>query len=291
MINEDDSVGAIGALDPETCFLAVKAELEALEHDEVVALNVDLEQAVSTALGASVRLQALRPGFARLDFADEHEPDRLAVYAYAALYTHVLAGQVASRDERLPKLLDEALPLRERLLGTAELMAELGELSRQPVAAIRSGTGHLDIASCLIALACLFEANWSRLNGRVPVTREQVARARMVGRELYEVIGTRRYVPAPIPMDDPGRLRARAFTLLVRSYDRCRRAVVALRWHEGDADAFMPTLYPKRRRRATVAIYEIPALDAVSAAVPANGTPMAGSPANATPTGDGPTHA
>ena len=81
------------------------------------------------------------------------------------------------------------------------------------------------------------------------MSREQIARARVVGNELYELIGTRRYVPAPLPADDPSRVRARAFTLLVRKYDECRRAVVALRWHEGDADAYMPTLYPKRRRR------------------------------------------
>jgi len=56
--------------------------------------------------------------------------------------------------------------------------------------------------------------------------------------------------PAPVAADDPARTRARAFTLLVRKYDECRRAVVALRWHEQDADVFMPTLHPKKFRRA-----------------------------------------
>ena len=43
-------------------------------------------------------------------------------------------------------------------------------------------------------------------------------------------------------------MRQRAFTLLVRSYDEIRRAVVFVRWAEADADAFAPSLYTKSRK-------------------------------------------
>jgi hypothetical protein len=39
-------------------------------------------------------------------------------------------------------------------------------------------------------------------------------------------------------------MRARAFTLFTRAYDDARRAVIFLRWHEGDADSIAPSLHP-----------------------------------------------
>jgi hypothetical protein len=271
----DETVSMLGHLldpetDPKAAFLAFKGELEAIADDDLVPLNVDLEQAVSIAIGASVRLQVLKPGFAKLFFADEHDPDRLRLVAQAALYTHILATGAVAKDERFPALIEEAAQLREALLCTAELLAKFGELAREQVAEIRSGTGHLDTASGLLSLACLFETNWYRLHGMVPVKFEQVVRARALGNELFELIGTRRYVPAPVAADDPARMRLRAFTLLLRYYDHCRRAVVALRWNEGDADAFMPTLYPKRRRRLAEITSETPESEVPSGVVGSN---------------------
>src|SRR5262249_25645678 len=43
--------------------------------------------------------------------------------------------------------------------------------------------------------------------------------------------------------------RQRAFTLLLRAYDNARRAVSFLRWHEGDADTLVPSLYTGRGSR------------------------------------------
>lgn len=266
-------IGADHAPDLESCFLALAPEIGAIGDEDLVTLNFDLEQAVTVALGVAARLQELKPGFAKLFFADERDIDRLHTAACAALYTQLLATEPVLQDERFPRTLEEATRLRKELLATAGLLAELGALSKAHVAELRSGTGHLDTARTLVALASLFESNWHRLQGRVPVTREQVARARVVGKELYELIGTRRYVPPPVPADDPIRLRARAFTLLLLIYDRCRRAVVALRWHEGDADTFMPTLYPKRRRRTNAVADERTENDPDRDAA-ANDTPM-----------------
>ncbi len=38
--------------------------------------------------------------------------------------------------------------------------------------------------------------------------------------------------------------RARAYTVLVRAYDQCRRAVTFLRWCHGDAEQWVPPLHP-----------------------------------------------
>ena len=54
----------------------------------------------------------------------------------------------------------------------------------------------------------------------------------------------------PLPKSDNANdTRQRAFTLLVTAYDEVRRAVTFVRWAEGDADAFAPSLYAKSRKR------------------------------------------
>jgi hypothetical protein len=45
--------------------------------------------------------------------------------------------------------------------------------------------------------------------------------------------------------------RLRAFRLMVRAYDAARAAVGYLRWREGDAETFVPSLFGGRRRRAS----------------------------------------
>lgn len=44
-------------------------------------------------------------------------------------------------------------------------------------------------------------------------------------------------------------LRVRALSLLVREYEELRRMVTYVRWFEGDADTFVPSLYAGRGGR------------------------------------------
>jgi hypothetical protein len=51
---------------------------------------------------------------------------------------------------------------------------------------------------------------------------------------------------APNPTD-PAEQRVRAYTLFVKAYEETRRAVAYLRWHEGDLDDIMPSLFANRK--------------------------------------------
>ena len=53
----------------------------------------------------------------------------------------------------------------------------------------------------------------------------------------------------PSPVGAANDERQRAFTLLARAYDEARRAVSFIRWHEEDADTFLPSLYAGRGGR------------------------------------------
>lgn len=126
------------------------------------------------------------------------------------------AGELAER-------LDEAKALRESMLVCAEALAHHGLVDAQRVREIRAGSGNIDLANDCGALNALFAQAWPE-------------------------IGARR---APSAQKAPGGPsdRARAFTLMARAYDQCRRAVTYLRWDEGDASGILPALTGPRTRR------------------------------------------
>ena len=249
-------------MDAAQAFAAVKPEIDAIPDDETVPLNVDLEYAASTALGAANRMLELLDGFRSLPGIDPDAPIQLRKYALAALYSCV-ASTTPPEDLRYAEVLEEATNLREDLLQTAELCARFGLLSADRVAEIRAGSGHLDTASDLIALRELFTAHWPVLQGKVPCSRDDVERAGVLGVALHELIAARRAHAGDRPRrDSPGRVGARAFTLLLRKYDVCRAAVAFLRREHGDADAFTPSLYIRRRRRPPTSREEPTIVDA-----------------------------
>lgn len=230
--------------DPRLAVEAIRPEADALHPDDVMSIRVDIPRAVSTALGAFLKIGSHRDEIA------EQMPahpmgllDKLETYAVAALYAHLTL--VASEDA-LKALLAEATTLREDLLVGAEALAHRGKLDRKRVADVRSGQGQLDLANDLVALGVLFSAAWEDVKASTAVTRTEVDRASVLGLELLTALGARDQGPAPISESKDA--RARFFTLFARAYDSCRRALVYLRWAEGDADEIAPSLFRVGRR-------------------------------------------
>jgi hypothetical protein len=77
----------------------------------------------------------------------------------------------------------------------------------------------------------------------------EVERASTLGATLLEALGQRKQgtdgSAAPREADEQ---LAKAYELYFRTYDECRRAVLYLRWHEGDADEFAPSLRQSQRK-------------------------------------------
>jgi hypothetical protein len=233
----------------EEAFTLVKPELDAIDIADLVQINVDIPSACTVALGAADRLDKLGAEMAELPGFDRKAQKNLRRYALAALYANAVATHESSEDN-VTTLLVEAAPLREGMLVAAEALAHRGIVSAQRVAEIRSGQGHLDTADDLIALSALFRDAWSAVQGKTAVTRQEVDRSAVLGSQLHIALGVRRVgtdvrsSPGQSPM-----FRERAFTLFVRAYDECRRAVTYLRWHENDLAEFAPSIYGRRKRR------------------------------------------
>jgi len=197
----------------------------------------------------------LLPALARLPEFDFRTVSNLRSYALAVLHTLDLAtegGEAAAAQ--LAVLIGEAVPLRGLMLGGAELLALAGLVSKERVAAIRSGQGYADTAGDLQTLGRLYLEHWAQVKDKVPVTREMAERAITLSAELNAALGVRE-IEEEDPLAEPqdaSHLQTQAFTLFARAYAECRRGVTFLRWHHGDAAAIVPTLYVKRRRGGVV---------------------------------------
>lgn len=230
---------------PAEALALIQGEMDQLAPEEVMTIRVDVSRAVSTALGAWPGIRALRPQIAAELPGFALEPlDNLEVYALAALHAHLTAlGELG--ENAVKSLVEEATPLREGLLVGAEALAHRGLLGAAQLAEIRSGQGHLDTAQDLIALGGLFASAWPTIAQRTAVDRAEVDRATVLGTELLAALGQREQL---IGATGGKGSRARAFTLFVRAYDACQRAIAYLRWDEGDADQIAPSLFKVRRR-------------------------------------------
>ncbi len=250
----------------ETTALAyarVRPEIEAMPAAGLGRITVAIPAAVLIGLGALPNIEAKKEELrALLPRYDVERAGRLSEYAYAAAYAHYRVMLAAEGDARLRALLDEAGPLRERLLRSAELHAHYGALDPAPVAAIRSGNGHLDTANDLNELAMLFRASKDKLAGQTPVTDDDIARAHELGAQLLDALGRRRVGTdgASTPSREEEE-RLKAFWLFHGVYEESRRAMTHLRWYEGDADRLVPSLFLGRRRSPAGAPGEAPTPD------------------------------
>jgi hypothetical protein len=240
-------------------FASILAEIEAVPASALRRNNLDMARSARRGLAVAERLVPLLPELAELPRLDRRAVASLRIRALAVLHADELVqeGGAAARAH-LAVLLAEATPLRELMLSSAETLAVAGYVSRERVAAIRSGKGHVDLAVDVQALGRLYRELWPRVHDKVPVTREMVERAIALSAQLQQALGIRE-IDDEEPLVEPTgplHLRAQAFALFTQAYDECRRAVAYLRWHEGDAEVIVPSLYPRRGKHGAGAVEE-----------------------------------
>ncbi|HEU4409168.1 MAG TPA: hypothetical protein VFS43_28175 [Polyangiaceae bacterium] len=228
----------------------IRGALDAVRAEELGVIRATPTVAVAVVFGAlpniEARLGEIREATPRLDF---DELGRLRDYTQALYYLHLMTTPAEGAAADLPALLAEASPLRARLLSMAETLALFEHVSAERVADIRSGSGHLDTAEDLGALVRLFRELDPALAAKTPVSEAMLERAGELSFQIVAALGRRKVgsdgAGVPSRLEDD---KARAFRLMVRTYDQARRALRFLRWSEGDADALAPSIFSGRRR-------------------------------------------
>jgi hypothetical protein len=225
----------------------IEPELAALTPEELAPITVDVSAAVTAVLSAAPKIREHRDEIVeQLPLHPIAQLDELETYAHGAWYAHLLHTYANGSPEAAKAMIEEAQKLREDLLVAAEALAHRGMLDADAVAAIRKGHGHADTAGDLTALAQLFSASWGKVSSKTAVEKTEIDRAAELGPAVMVAIAVRK---SGAKSTDTDGQRTRAFALLARAYDGCRRAMAYLRWAEGDADSIAPSLFKKRAGR------------------------------------------
>ncbi|HEU4412519.1 MAG TPA: hypothetical protein VFS43_45170 [Polyangiaceae bacterium] len=229
----------------EQDFRRWKAEIDAVSLEGRPRITASIPAAVEIGLGAAPYIDAKKEEIQKIwPQYDPERAGRLREHARAALFAHLRVAGSAEGATRLRTLLDDAGPLRERMLRAAEMHAYCGDLDAERVADIRRGVGHRDTALDLMQLAMLFREARAALAGRTPITDDEIARAAELGSQIIDALGQRRLgsdgASAPAHEEEE---RAKAFWLFYETYDMCRRGMAHLRWVEGDVDQLVPSLF------------------------------------------------
>lgn len=252
----------------------VKAELVALDPEELVQVNLEIAVAVPTVLGVLPEVKRLRAEIAQhLPTFDLVSFDKLEDYALALSSAHTDYLTATQPPDDLVELSAEATKVRDRLHQDALALAGHDLVDEGALAQVKGGNGYRVMAQDLEILSRVMKASWDKIQGKSATTADDLQTASRMSTRLWRIVGLREQGPAIQAAAADHRLRA--FTKLLAVYEDARRAVGYLRSRQGDADSIAPSLYPGRpRRRNTTEPASTPTTDPTHEA-PAASTPAA----------------
>jgi hypothetical protein len=225
--------------DAAKAYERVRAQIETQDPKDLSAYNVDISNAASVALGVAPRIVVLRNRAVALPEFEIRCVDNLTDYAKAVWYLYITNLPPAERSDG-EQMLAEVLSLRAKMLLWAEPLAASGKFARAAVDKIKEGAGHKDAASDVVALVALYRSVWSEISTMCGVTEADLDRGAVVGPAVFAMLSRKESEQAGTP-EATLRLK-QAWTLLDRAYRQCQRAVGYLRFDDGDADTYAPSL-------------------------------------------------
>ena len=223
----------------------LRAKLAAIAPEQLRTVNAELVEHAAIILATLPTLRTLRPQFERmLPEFDLAAFDALEDLCHAGEAVQVAWQAYGREEDEVPALIAEAEPMRAELLSECAPLARRGAISRDQFEALSLGNGHRDTALFLLTAVKMVERAWEQIGGRTGITPELLERAEAQGTKILAALVKRE--ERDVTLAQRALERQQMFTLLVASYAEARRAVEYVRFHEGDADTFAPSLYAKR---------------------------------------------
>jgi len=229
-------------------FTKTAAARAALLPEQIIPINLDVQVATTTVLGTLPRLAMIREDIvSHLPEFDIAEFDRLETYAEALAYANTVVLAASQPTEALPVLAARATEIRQLFLSDATALARRALIDGKPLDELKGAVGYLNVAADIGVLVRMFRARWSEISTKSAVQAAELDEAEQIFERITFAYAERTQPSTSVASasDD----RQRAYTLLVNAYDQARRAAIYLRWSEGDADKFAPSLWAGRGGR------------------------------------------
>jgi hypothetical protein len=232
-------------------FQQILPEVLAIEAKGLLTINIDVTNAVATAMGALPEIMALREQASTLPGFEIRNFDSLELYALAMMHVQGEYVGASTPPAELLALNEEGVALRDVLHSDATALARRGLISGARLSDLKAGPGYKLLAEDLVGLSALLRSNWETIGGKTAITLAELDQAEELSAKLLSAVGAREQGPAAVA--EVSLQRQRVFTLFAEAYDQVRRAICFLRWNEGDLDSIAPSLYSGRgnvRRKA-----------------------------------------
>lgn len=240
----EEFVTEVAGADAEQSFQKFKPRALALKESELIVVNVDMPNALLTAIAAIPKIapyfEVVRslPVYDFQHFLDFRELT-LALHAAQAKHTH---AKGPTND--LPARLVDATKRRDLLLADCAALIARGILSKESTANYKGLTGYKNVAFDLTGLIELVSETWPQIEGKTFLTKQDLDEHRAFALSFVQAVAYKDQFKVKIA--EMGDIRQRFYTLFYHSYDQVRRAMLFLRWNEEDADAIIPSLFAGR---------------------------------------------
>lgn len=226
----------------------VKGQMAALLPEQLLQVNLDVQAAAGTVLGALPEIRAFRERILKeLPAFDVAAFDSLEDYVLALSAAQATFQTATAPADDLEPLAAEGVKVREMLLAEAKALSLRGLVDKHKLDNLKGATSRMNIAQDLQALSTVLLDSWTKIQGKTPTTQEDLLTASRIGTRLTRLVGARDQGPAVVAEATDQRLRV--FTLMLRTYEEARAAIGYLRRREEDAESIAPTLYQGRGKR------------------------------------------
>lgn len=244
MTESINSFSVINNANADEAYDRVLPEAKAVRPESLLVINLDVMAAVFTAMGAIEKLAPFMEPFKQLLGFPFEQVAKLRDYVLA-MYTAQLRYTFATTPpEQIPVTLQKATACRDILIADTKALIARGLLDADLLKELTGVHGYRNVAVDLSGLCTILKGRWAEFEGKIGLTREELAKADQLALELAAAVAHREQSPEIIA--EVADTRQRVFTLFYDAYDQARRGVSYLRWNEGDADTFVPSLYAGR---------------------------------------------
>lgn len=207
-------------------------------------INLEITDMVVRILGTLPVLRPLRPAIvAAVGEAFGVRIDELEDCADAANQANA-QYLIAATPPAVQLLSEQVVQLRDLLHTDMMALIKRKLIAAAELGELRGAVGFHNQARDVSQLVELFRKRWGVIEQITPVTLADLDNAEALVKEFLEMLGARQ-IGAPNAAEFAD-INQRAFTRAVDTYDQARRAVSFLRWNEGDADDFAPSLWAGR---------------------------------------------
>jgi len=222
-------------------------ELLAIPEERVVHVNRALAPVISTVSEALDEVRKLVESSGSLPGLDAALVDRLDRCLVALEYANLCYRTRAQpHDDELPELKKKAVELRKCWLMDLEMWRVRGLIDLTPIEGVAVSNAYDQVALRLQLMVAFMRQHWDMLQGHF-LTLEDLNAGDELALQMLRACALRKQRTEESAR--ASEMQKRAFTLLLRTYDRVRRAVELARCDEGDASSIAPSVYQHRRDR------------------------------------------